>query len=201
MIKILREQEEVMLYGNVFDITEEEDEMVIQFLSSEYDKESLNYPGKPTKFEPVVALWAAKICYYSAQFLLYRQSEPESLEKYFEKLRGDYSDPNFHISADLCLRFIPQFVTELKMINSDDKLIELLESILKDFPLSAPQYISEDSTNLGELAKDYGFAQQLADKIIPLKKMSLINEFTQGQVNASLGAYKDLFWKNYSYEK
>ncbi|MCI5055573.1 MAG: hypothetical protein MRY83_05650, partial [Flavobacteriales bacterium] len=154
MIKILREQEEVMLYANVFDISPEEQNKVVSFLNSEFERESLNYPGKAPSFNPTAAFWAAKICYFAAQLILYRKDEPSSLEILFESYE-EALDHSAHLSADLCLRFLPKMIFQLKAIDPEDLIIEHLEAILRKFPLSGVECLEEmDESEIEDLLEE-----------------------------------------------
>ena len=53
MIKHLRECEEVILYEKVISWENTEEQDLIDFLSQEYQNESLNYPYQISEFNPV----------------------------------------------------------------------------------------------------------------------------------------------------
>ena len=79
MIKHLRECEEVILYEKVISWENTEEQDLIDFLSQEYQNESLNYPYQISEFNPHAALWAAKTIYLAAQLILYRDQKENDL--------------------------------------------------------------------------------------------------------------------------
>ena len=130
MIRTLRQQEEIMLYGNILQVTDAEAREVVVFLEKEYEAEALNYPYSIPSFDDTAALWAAKTVYIAAQLILYRETKNEALPLILPDFTGDVT-PAAILSCDLCLRFLPTMIVQLKAIDSEDELIQVLENLLQ----------------------------------------------------------------------
>lgn len=139
MIVHLRQEEEVILYKNIFEISPIETQEMVLFLNQEYDKESLNFPDNNLSFDPVAAIWASQLFYHASQLVLYREQDIGIL---CQLVRPYYqiATPNAIVSADLILRFVPQLINELCLIDYTDPIISVLEDILQDWHYSAIGY-------------------------------------------------------------
>ncbi len=135
MLMHLFQQHEIVLYNEIILLGEEDQRASIEFLKEQFDREKIEYPGEVPEFEPTSALWAAKTLYYSSQFYLFREHDPEELKKVIAPYSG-LINPSSLMSADLCLRFIPDIIFQLDLINPDDELILQLHQILKPWLFS-----------------------------------------------------------------
>ena len=139
MVQHLRQHEEVMLYGNLLHIDDSDAAETVAWLQEEYGKESSEYPHTAPPFDAAAALWAAKTMNAAAQLLLYRENKPEDLGSLFPPFDREI-DSSAILSADLCLRFLPDTLRELKLIDSLDPLILILENILQAWHYSGISY-------------------------------------------------------------
>ena len=203
MIQTLRKQEEVILYGNILHVNEKYTDAVVDFLQKEYAREILEYPGKDVpEFDPIAALWAAKTLYIAAQLLLYRENKETDLEF----LLPDYNavrTPSAVLSVDLCLRFLPDILVQLKIIDSEDAIIEIIERKLIYWHYSGVQY----ALPIEQLDFDSMFAVEALkhvyiNRIIIYKKIDLANHHScRDHIAAYLGMYAGQFWKEFNREK
>lgn len=202
VIHNLRQYEEVMLYANVLIFNKEEEEKVIAFLAKEYELESINYPNTAPGFNPEAALWAAKTVYLAAQLILYRQNKEQDLATMF---------PNYHleidssavVSADLCLRFLPHMITQLSIIDSEDVLIKILETILAHWPYSSIKYQMPNSElHFDELLTNKCTEILLINRIIENKRIDLaLLPQIKPLVSGNLGIFANQFWNEFNIEK
>ena len=195
MIFTLRSEEHIILYNNIMMNGVEEDEKVVAFLKEEYKKESANYPYQAPAFDEEVAIWAAKVIYITAQLLLYRENRPAELHALFPIPKQTNSAAAI-LSADLCLRFLPEMIRELKFINAEDDLIKITEDILVEWPFSA---LSTDlefkQDKLESIVSNDCVKQLFADRIIKYKNKKIgaysgIKEY----IIANLGMYEKVIW-------
>lgn len=135
MIIDLRTEEKVTLYDNILATSENENWMVESFLEKEYKTESLDFPYSVPVYDKNAALWGAKLCYVAAQLILYRQNKKEELEELTPKYTGEMNASTI-LSADLCLRFVPQMMFHLKAMDPEDSLIPLLQNTLNTWHYS-----------------------------------------------------------------
>lgn len=199
MIQHLRECEEVILYEKVMSWEKAEEQELIDFLSREYQNESLNYPYQVPGFNSDAALWAAKTIYLAAQLILYRDQKENDLGLLFTDFEGDL-DASTILSADLCLRFLPDMLFQLKVIDSQDGLIELLEAIAHKWHYSAMRYSLEiDRLSFEWMDSDTCLKQLYVNRIIEYKKLKLAEHpACYEAVKSSLGIHGEQLWKEFT---
>lgn len=190
-------KEEVMLYDNLLCIAPKEAEEVVYFLETEYQDERKSYPYKAPQFDAQAALWAAKTSYFAAQLILYRQNTPEELQQILPKYQGTISAAAI-LSADLTLRFIPNMIVQLKLLNPEDDLIHILEKQLITWHYSAVGHrLETDEIDFSTITTNPCLYQLYVDRVIERKVHYLAKEpKLQKGIIASLGWYKDIFWKD-----
>jgi len=201
MIAKLRQREEVMLYGNLLEVHAEDGMEVQVFLKDEYERESLNYPYDVPKYDPIAALWAAKTVYFAAQLMLYRTHKGKDLDQIISDFPGVIS-PGAMLSADLCLRFVPHMITQLKLIDPEDALIEVLERQLYHWHYSGVHYtLDSEQLDLSLISRDPCLHQLYCNRIIQHKNLPLaINLNFKERIKANLGIYASEFWDDFKIE-
>lgn len=190
----LRTVEHLILYEEIFKVTNEECKEVIEFLEDEYARESLEYPFKAPEFDKEAALWAAKTVYLTTQFLLCRTNTITQLKANWENYDKKIT-PSAMLSADLCLRFLPQLFLKLKEIDSGDVLVEMLQQELSKFYYSAIGFGINDLKIDPELLDNLCMKQMLLDRIYERTDISLAQQtlFREG-LEENFGDYKEKFW-------
>lgn len=201
MIRMLREQEETILYGNILAVSEAEAVEVSDFLQKEYWRESLDYPFTAPELDLKAALWGAKTVYIAAQLILYRENKDADLDALLPDFEGEVT-PSTIMSADLCLRFLPDMLVQLKLIDTLDPLIEVLEEKLIRWHYSGVQYPLE--TERLDFEAIYGHAclkQMYANRIVEHKQVRLAKiPVFQQLIQANFGMYGETFWKDFKIE-
>lgn len=198
MISTLRQQEEVMLYGNLLATDAGEEAAVAAFLKGEYVAEADNYPHEVPAFNEAAALWAARTIYISAQLMLYRQNKGADLPALLPAYTGEM-DAAAILSADLCLRFLPQMQMQLCAIDREDPLIAVLEHFLTQWHYSAVGY-SLDSTELNIKAVEQSqcLRQLYANRITENKSMALARHPVFNDLIAgNIGLFEKEFWNDF----
>lgn len=199
MISMLRQQEDILLYTNVHTISEDEKESVAVFLEGEYRLEIQEYPFIPPCFNKNAALWAAERVYLAAQLILYRKDEPEDLPLFFPEFT-DIQDAGAFLSADLTLRFLPGMLEQLRIIDHEDPLNELLKNLLRKWHYSAVGLFSADFiTDLSTIVSNNCVFQLYRNRIIAKKHLQLATHpvFCE-QIKADLGIYASTYWKEFN---
>lgn len=196
-IYYLRTIEQIILYDKVMEIADQEEKETIELLKDEYGKELLDYPFDAPLFDKEASIWASKIVYFSAQFLLNRENTGKDLNSFLPNFSGKITASAL-LSADLCLRFLPQIVQEFKNIDPDDLIIPILERHLKTFHYSTIGFESSLEQIDFKLFEDKCFKQLYLNRItdrkdIKLSKIPALNKMLQ----SNFGDYSKEFWRDF----
>lgn len=192
----LRKEQEVLIYNAMVNISQQEYDEVIDYLGREYENELLEYPSSAPGFDGKAALWGAKIIYFSAQLLLNRKNLPDSVQSYLPVYDGEHS-AEAALSVDLCLRFLPDLIKELKIIDPEDDVIEVLMAHLNTWHYSGIGMLEGiENLDYATYIKNNCLRQCYVDRIID-KKVRSYAEKTEWKefVMGSLGNYADQYWK------
>lgn len=191
----LRNEAKLILHNTLLQTSAKEEALLTAFLAEEYQNESLEYPHTPPDFHPAAALWAAKITYTIAQLLLFRETPEEELPNILPPFVGP-TTPATILSADLCLRFVPQIIGEAKAIDPGDPLLPLVEELLKKWHYSAIDFDLEEEQLSFDFLADSDCLQQLyVDRILTLKnKKRAERAAVKSLLLASLGNHSQIFW-------
>ena len=186
-----------MLYDNILSISEEEKASAILFLRKEYLQESLDFPYQAPLFDDNAALWAAKTVYIAAQLMLYREHKAVDLRELLPDYEREMS-PAAILSADLYLRFLPDMLIQLKMIDSEDKLIEILEKMLEKWHYSGIKYDFEiEKLDFEIIEKDLCVKQMYVNRVVFYKKNKLTEHpILQPLLLANVGIHAGVLIKN-----
>lgn len=199
MITTLREKQEVVLYQNLYDISEEDKTKVGEYLETQYKAESSNYPFEPVLYNKDAAIWSAMVVYITAQLILYRQDKTFELEGLFPVDNFDCNESSI-LSVDLCLRFIPDMLQELKLIDREDELVYIIEKKLYKWHFSGVNYsIDTEKLNFEPVFKNKCLKQLYINRIIEYKNKNLAKHpvFYSG-ISASLGLYRKEYWNEFN---
>lgn len=193
----LRTIEQVILYDKVMQVSAQEEKETIELLRDEYEKEQLGYPFAAPAFEEKAALWASKIVYFASHFLLHRENTNKDLNQYLPEYKGEMTAGE-HLSADLCLRFLPQLLQEFRNIDADDVIIPILENHLKRFHYSGIGFKNSSAIIDYDLFKNQCFKQLYLNRITDRKdkELSEIPEINV-MLQSNFGNYAKVFWKDF----
>lgn len=192
----MRQQEELILYDRIISFVPEDEQLVTDFLAIEYEAESINYPGTAPAFNVVAALWAAKITYTFGQLILCREHAEAELPGLLPPFEMPI-DASAIVSADLCLRFVPQLAHPMHNIDADDPLLPLLEDLLQQWHYSAIGYpVNAADADLAVVKDNECLLQLYSDRVIAKQDMqkAMLPAILQ-KVKGSLGIYSPIFWK------
>lgn len=191
----LRSIEQVILYNKIVTVSRIEEIDTASFLETEYENEILEYPGVAPKFNSDASLWAARIVYSAAQLLLYREHKISDLNDFLPEYKGEI-DASVLLSADICLRFLPQIIAELKRVDADDLVIPILENHLVQFHYSAiGSEIDIEKINFDIVAENDCLKGLYLNRIVERKAVKFAEQdFIKKQLEIGFGDYKKVFW-------
>ncbi|WP_163408199.1 hypothetical protein [Flavobacterium ajazii] len=191
----LRTIEQVILYDKIIVISKEEENEAVLFLETEYEKEILEYPGTTPGFNTQAALWAAKTVYLAAQLLLHREHKISELDAILPDYEKEF-DASAVLSADLCLRFLPQILDEIRRIDPEDLIIPILEKHLSRFHYSAiGSDLNLENIRFDILQANDCLLQLYIDRIVHRRAIRWTqSDFIKKQLEIGFGDYQKLFW-------
>ncbi|BAV07993.1 hypothetical protein SAMN05421788_103336 [Filimonas lacunae] len=193
----LRNHEEILLHTSYTPPLEEDKELLTHFLEMEYGNECLEYPGTAPVFDGAAALWGAQVVYTASLLLLDRKHHVEEIPTLLPSYTGPVTEGAM-LSADLCLRFLPQIIKQLQAIDAEDVLIPLLEQVLTRWHYSGIGLELGIENELLEIALRHNCLRQLyVNRIIQYQYKPLATHpLWQPWVMAAMGNYTTYFWKD-----
>ncbi|MEM9824038.1 MAG: hypothetical protein AAF985_23335 [Bacteroidota bacterium] len=199
MIQQLREDEEVMLYALLLNISNKSAWEVAEYLAQAYQEESLNYPHQAPPFEIKAALWGASTVYIAAQLMLYRENKVAEVNSFLPPFDQAIT-PGAVLSVDLCLRFLPDIVRELKNIDQEDLLIPLLEDYLKTWHFSGVNYrLADETLDFTVIQSNQCVHQLYADRIVTYKALPRAKHpAIQHLIKANMGNFGTHLWSQFN---
>lgn len=191
----LRTIEQVILYDKLITIAQTEEKEAVLFLETEYEKEILEYPGTAPQFNGEAALWSARTLYLATQLLLHREHKMSDVKELLPFYKGKI-DASAIISSDLCLRFLPQIITEIRKIDPEDLIIDILEKHLIHFHYSAiGSDLDSENVNFEIIAENDCLLQLYIDRVVQRKSIKWAqSDFIKKQLEIGFGDYQKLFW-------
>lgn len=196
----LRREGDLVLYDNFQLPTDEECLIAGDLLEEEYELEKVAYPFTAPPFDLPAALWGAKTLYTFAQLVLYRKHEEAAIPGLFTAYTGAIT-PDAIVSADLCLRFLPQLYQQVSKIDDTDIILSLMQEVLNQWHYSGIGRLTAADEKQLQVIKSNACLQQLyADRIISRKDKTLATHpHWQLIVKGCLGIYKDSYWKELTF--
>ncbi|MEJ1241944.1 hypothetical protein WBG78_27610 [Chryseolinea sp. T2] len=198
-IRRLRQNEEVLIFGNTFSVSVEDENAVAAFLEEEFKREALDFPEGGPSFDRRAAVWAATDAYRCAQLILYRDHAPEDLGTVLQAYTGNMNASAI-VSADLCLRFLPSMIQQLKLIDQEDPLIELIEERLYQWHFSAVSYpLDNQKLDFNTVGSDRCLLALYVNRITSYRNLTLsTHPVFAGSIRASMGMYGTTLWKEFT---
>ena len=196
----LRTNGEIILYEKLLNFKPDDEKLVADFLQIEYESEAEGFPGVPPLFDAKAALWAARTTYTICQLVLYRQDKASELPLFLPIYQGNIEAGSI-LSADLCLRFLPEVLTYTKHVDPEDSLIASATTHLLQWHYSGIGYPLEiEHLDFEKVISNACLYQLYADRVIEKKDKTRSNHLAiKEKVKASMGNYSNQFWKEFNY--
>ncbi|MDF1695564.1 MAG: hypothetical protein P1U56_07015 [Saprospiraceae bacterium] len=194
-IQSLRKNELLAMHGHFVPLSVK-DETVIQFLHIEFEEQKIALPETDIKFDKEAAYWAATFVYNCAQLMLNRSDVLEKISQYLKQYDGEVNQSSI-ISADLCLRFLPDIIEKLIEIDQDDPIISQLLTIGNAWPYSMiPICKKEDEFDLTLFVEDQWLLQIFSERVAKFHNTVLMKvPAIENYYKAELGIYKNQLLK------
>ncbi len=195
VIKSLRQDEVLAMHGHFVPL-EGKDTSVVEYLKEEFKNQLIAYPKTEIEFDEEAAYWAAELIYNSSQLLLNREDIIDAVSQHLNSYEGTITKSSI-ISADLCLRFLPDIIEQLIEIDNEDPLIEKLTSIGLEWHYSMISNCKKvDNIDFTILESDRWLLQIYAERVAVfqnkvLMKVPIIDKYYSDE----LGIYKNQLLK------
>lgn len=198
-VRQLRLNEDVLLYCYALQATAEDEQAVADFLKDEFEKEALDFPDGSPALDRDAALWSAKTIYLCAQFILYREHTPGDLGFLLPAYTGEMNASAI-VSADLCLRFLPPMIQQLKLMDMEDPLIAVIENHLYQWHYSGVSYmLDKDKLDFTVVTSDSSLFALYCNRITYYQNLSLATHpVFASSIRGSMGMYGALLWKEFT---
>lgn len=200
MMECLLKTNEVVLYGRIHQIKPKHELPVIQLLQTIYKEEAADYPFQAPPFNEEAANWSSKLLFYTAQLVLYREHDAETLTEIITPYKQQQTTAAI-ITADLSLRFLPSLLEYLEKIDVEDELIPLLKEILQKWHYSGllTTIDSEEELLFTTAYDDPCLLQLYVDRVIEQKQQKVGQlKNLKPLVMSALGNYEQLFWNEFN---
>ena len=197
-VRQLRQQEEALLYGYLLTPSEEDQAETVRFLEAEYHRESPEYPYLVPPFNPAAAGWAARTVYLAIQWIVYREHTAKELAHLLPDYPGE-ATASALLSADLLLRFLPDIITQVRLIDAEDHLVNLLEDKLHRWHYSGVAYpLTPERLSFDAVTVDACVYQLYVDRVITHRNVFLAHHpALEEGIRASLGMFAPNFWQDF----
>jgi len=107
----------------------------IALLEKAYDSHRLSVAGAMIPFDPAVAYSAAELIRQASWAIVNHADGITDLKKRL-KMPIEPKTATHHLSADLTLRYLPQILNRARGLDPTDRLIGILEDLLRRWPFS-----------------------------------------------------------------
>jgi len=201
MLQHLRQNENIMLYSNLLQVSEEHEAEAADYLKTQYNQEATDYPFTAPDFDKAAALWGARTVYIAAQLMLYREHKVADLENMLPVFTGEIT-ANAMLSADLYLRFLPGIINHLKLIEPEDGLIPILEKHLHTWHYSGIAYpLEKTKLDFSIITAHKCLHQLYVNRVVQYKNLGLARHPALSRLlRANLGIYRPEFWPGLTFE-
>ncbi len=163
-----------------------------QLLEFELGRRS-DLPATPPEFSVEAARHGALMLYRACQFLVFRDAEPDAIQREISReYRGQLS-ASVHYSVDLTLRYLPDTVCLARGKSEDDPLIVELCGLAERWPLSSVGIAGVEAENIDVIVADACLLGLYVDRIIARLDLGrLQNELVRDAALCAIGLFPEL---------
>ena len=137
----------------------------LRVLEGAFDRYRLDVAGPPIGFDPRSALAAAELLRL-AGWLLLDPSGPGHGAARSLRMPSDPVTASEHLSADVCLRFLPPVLRRARALGIDGGLVDALAGVLRAWPLSGVLTdLAKGPSDVGDLGRHPGLQMLYAERL------------------------------------
>jgi hypothetical protein len=144
-------------------------------------------------FLPEAGLWAARLTYHLAQFIVCRDIGQEQIDATCNLPCPSAPTAEVIWSVDLTLRHLPRLFRLARHVSGGDPLVKQMERIASEWPLSSIGILGIANPEIGVIASHPALARIYADRIFAEADLSRIGHpLVDDRLRADLGMHRDL---------
>lgn len=128
--------------------------------------QSLDFPGTPLEFDEEAAWFGFRTLFILVSATAFRELEFGEIQGWLQRTNRLLTTPESHFSADLCLHHLPALREIVLKIADGDPLLELIDDLALQAPLSSVSLPLESIPDLAVLNQHPGLAQLHAERVV-----------------------------------
>jgi hypothetical protein len=165
---------------------------VTEKLRNLHTEQSLTFPGPPLAFDEGAAWFGFRTLFILVSATGFRELEFMEIEAWLKRVSLPLETPSAHFSSDLCLQHLPAIRELIIRIADGDPLLQLVDILGLQTPLSSVGLTLKESPNLNVINQHPGLAQFHAERVVRLSDRTraaapLVSKIIQ----AMAGAHRD----------
>jgi hypothetical protein len=194
-IQDLIQQGKVTVAAQLIAFSEEDIQHSITCLQAAHAACAQELTGDVPAFDPGAAVWAARYIYHAVQLALLRDANDATVNDCLTPFPGVVT-PAAILSADLCLRYLPNLLALAKGLAPDDILVKRLQETAARWPLSSIGLpVTIDNNDINTILQHNCLRRLYIDRIIETRDAArcnntLVNEY----LKEALGDHSQLLW-------
>ncbi|MEW6158748.1 MAG: hypothetical protein AB1813_15085 [Verrucomicrobiota bacterium] len=144
-------------------------------------------------FLPTVGVWAAQLFYQLCQFVVCREIGASQIAAACRTSCPAQRSPETDWSADLFFQHLPQLFRWARQLSNADPLLDHLNRLAHDWPLSSVGIPGLTQVNIQSFATHPALRRLYADRILAAKDLSRLGEAEiDDLLRADIGIFPDL---------
>lgn len=170
----------------------EGDRVDAELLAFERDRRD-DLPATPPAVELAAARYGAVMLYRACQFLVFRDVDPETIQRELSRSIDGSVTPLTHYSVDLTLRYLPDVVRLACGESKEDPLVTELTRLAGQWPLSAVGISGAEVGDVTAIVSDPCLLRLYVDRIIARQDLGRLgNEQVRAAAAQAIGAFPQL---------
>ncbi len=159
-------------------------------LEDEHDAAAADWPGPAHGFHEPAARWGAAMLVLGCWAHLNRDAGEEEVANWLSRQMPEPELPAAHVSADICLRHLPELYRMAAARSPDDSLLRELARIACVAPLASAGFPPAEAPALDVLRGDPGAWRVYVDRVIAARDAyRLADPRCEASARATLGVH------------
>lgn len=193
-IQDLVQQGKVTVAAQIVPFSEEDIQRSIACLQLLYNNNAKELTGAIPAFDAGSALWAATYLYRAVQLAMLRSAGDDTVNELLTPFTGPET-PETIVSADLCLRYLPDLLSLAKGLAPGDILVQRLQETAAQWPFSSVGLSIPITKDITILLQHTCLRQAYIDRIIATRDAARSNHRQVNEyLTEALGNHSHTLW-------